>query len=54
MEVLPLTKEELTSRYKSMLYLWKKNLKKISKCVNYGKVRDYCYFTGKYWNIAIL
>ena len=31
-----------------MLYLWKKNPKKLSKSINYQKVRDYCHYTGKY------
>ena len=30
-----------------MLYLWKKNLEKISKSISYWKVRNHCYYTGK-------
>ena len=29
-----------------MLYLWKKNVKKLSKSINYQKVRDHCQYTG--------
>ena len=36
----------------SMLYLRKKNLKKLSKNINYRKVRDHCYYAGKYRNAA--
>ena len=39
---------KITSRCKSMLYLWKKNVKKLSKSINYQKVRDHCQYTGKY------
>ena len=35
-----------------MLYLWKKNLKKLSKTINYRKVRDHCHYAGKYRNAA--
>ena len=31
-----------------MLYLWKTILKKLTKSVNYWKVRDHCDYTGKY------
>ena len=31
-----------------MLHLWKKNVKKLSKSVNYQKVRHHCQYTGKY------
>ena len=31
-----------------MLYLWKKNVKKLSKSINYQKVRDHCQYRGKY------
>ena len=42
----------VTSRCRSMLYLWKNNLKKISKSINYLKVRDHCHYTGKYRDAA--
>ena len=32
-----------------MLYLWKQNL---SKSIKYRKVRDHCYYTGKYRGAA--
>ena len=35
-----------------MLYLWINNLKKVYKCINYQKVRDHCYSTGKYRGAA--
>ena len=32
-----------------MLHVWNKNLKKaLSKSINYRKVRDYGYLTGRY------
>ena len=31
-----------------MLFLWKKNLKKVANDRNYRKVRDHCHFTSKY------
>ena len=37
---------------KYIYILWGKNLKKISKSVNYQKVRDYCHYTGKYKSTA--
>ena len=30
-----------------MLYLQKKNIKELSKSINYRKVRDHCHYTGK-------
>ena len=33
-----------------MLYLWKK---KLSKSINYRKLRDHCYYTGKYRDAAL-
>ena len=35
-----------------MLYLWKKILKRLSKRINYQKVRDHCHYTGKYRGTA--
>ena len=35
-----------------MLHLWKKNLKKLSKSINYWEVRDHCHYTGKYRGAA--
>ena len=35
-----------------MLYLWKKNLKKALSTINYFKVRNHCYYTGKYREAA--
>ena len=44
---------KIESRCKSMLYLWKNNLKKkLSKTINYYKVRDHFHFTGKYRGAA--
>ena len=31
-----------------MLYLWKTILKKLTKSINYWKVRDHCDYTRKY------
>ena len=31
-----------------MLYLWKTNIKKLSKIINYRKVIDHCHYTGQY------
>ena len=31
-----------------MLYLWKKNLTKLSKIADYWKIKDNCHYTGKY------
>ena len=39
---------KITSRSKSMLHLWKKNLKKLSKSIIYWKVGDHCHYTDKY------
>ena len=38
---------EITTRCKSMLCFWKTILKKLSKSINYQKVRDHCYYNGK-------
>ena len=35
-----------------MLYLWKNNLKKHYKSINFRKVRDHCHYTGKYKGAA--
>ena len=43
---------KITSRCKSMLYLRKRILKKLSKNMNYRKVRDHCYYAGKYRGVA--
>ena len=45
-------KIKIISRYKSMLNLWKKNLKKLSKNINYYKVRYHCHYTVKYRGAA--
>ena len=42
-----LKSEKLKSRWKNMIYLLKKNLKKFSKSIIYPKVRDHCHCTGK-------
>ena len=42
----------MTSRCKSMSYLWKKILKKFAKDKNYQKVRDHCHDTGDYRGAA--
>ena len=46
----PLTKEELKSHQdaKVCYICGKKILKKLSKSINYWKVRDHCHYTGKY------
>ena len=47
-KMLPLTKEKLKSHQDaSMLNLRKKNLKKLSKSINYRKFREHCRYTGK-------
>ena len=48
--MLPLTKEELKSQEdaKVCYICGKRILKKLSKSMNYGKVRDHCHYTGKY------
>ena len=38
----------ITSRFKSMLYLWKNNLKMFANDKNYRKVRNHCHYAGKY------
>ena len=35
-----------------MLYLWQKNLEKLSKSINYWKVRDHCHHKCKYRGAA--
>ena len=53
--MLPLTKEELKSHQDAKVcYISVKGiLKKLSKSVNYRKVRDHCHFTGEYRGAAI-
>ena len=48
--MLPLTKEELKSHHDAKVcYIrGKRILKKLSKSINYQKVRDHCHYTGKY------
>ena len=45
---------KITSRSKSLLYLWNKILKKFAKDKNYRKVRDHCHYTGKYRGTALM
>ena len=49
-KVLPLTKAGLKSKQdaKACYICAKKILKKLSKSINYQKVRDLCHYTGKY------
>ena len=53
-EMLPLTKEELKSYQdaKVCYICGKRILKKLSKNINYRKVRDHCHSTGKYRDAA--
>ena len=50
----PLTKEELKSHQDAQVcYICgKKILKKLSKSINYQKVRNHCHYTGKYRGVA--
>ena len=52
--MLPLKKEELNLHQdaKVCYICGKKILKKLSKSINYWKVRDHCHYTGKYRNAA--
>ena len=52
--MLPLTKEELKSHQdaKVCYICGKRILKKLSKSINYWKIRDHCHFTGKYSDTA--
>ena len=43
---------EIISRRKSVLYLWKNNLKKIYKSINYWKVEDLYHYTDKHRGAA--
>ena len=43
---------KITSRLKGLLHLWKKNLKKLSKSINYWKVRGHCHYRGKYGGVT--
>ena len=49
-----LTKEEIKSHQDTKVYYicGKRILKKLSKSINYLKVRDHCYYTGKYRGAA--
>ena len=53
-KMIPLTKEELESHQDAKVcYICRRaTLKKPSKIINYRKVRDYCYYTGKYRDAA--
>ena len=53
-QLLPWTKEELKSRQdaKVCYTCGKRFLKKLSKGINFRKVRDNCYYTGKHRGIA--
>ena len=48
--MLPLTKEELKLHQdaRNCYICGKRILKKLSKSIIYRKVRDHCYYTGKY------
>ena len=50
----PLTKEGLKSHQDAKLcYICRKRIfKKLSKSINYRKVRDQCHYTGKYRGAA--
>ena len=52
--LLQLTKEDLKSHQDAKVcYIWgKRILKKLSKSINYQKVRNHCHYTGKYNGIA--
>ena len=52
--MLPLTKEELKSHQdaKVCYICGKRILKKLSKSINYWKIKDHCHFTGKYSGTA--
>ena len=52
--MLPLTKEELKSHQdaKVCYICGKRILKKLSKSINYRKVREHCHYTGKFRRAA--
>ena len=52
--MLPLTKEELKSHQDAKVcYICQKRiLKKLSKSINYRKVREHCHYTGKFRRAA--
>ena len=52
--MLPLTKEELKSHQDAKVcYICRKRiLKKLSKSINYRKVREHCHYTGKFRRAA--
>ena len=54
--MLPLAKEVLKSHHDPKIcYVYGKGiLKKLSKSINYQKVRDHCHYTGKYKGAAIV
>ena len=49
-KMLPLTEEELKLHQDAKVFYicGKRILKKLSKSINYRKVRDHCHYTGKY------
>ena len=53
-EMLPLPKEELKSHQDAKVcYIRGKRIfKKLSKSINYRKVRDHCHYTGQYRGAA--
>ena len=53
-KLLLLTKEELKSHQNAKVcYIcWKRILKKISKTINYWKVKDHCHYTRKHSSVA--
>ena len=50
--MLPLTKQELKQHAKVCDICGKRILKKLSKSVDYRKLRDHCLYTGKYRGAA--
>ena len=59
--MLPLTKQELKQHANVCDICGKRILKKLSKSVNYRKLRDHCLYTGKYrgaahsiWNLNLM
>ena len=53
-KMLPLRKEELKSHQdpKACYICGRRDLKRLSKSINYWKVRDHCHYTSKYRGAA--